>query len=97
MEVGVSPLRKVSLETSPGCLPSPHLYLFKGMLYANSEVILAERCALATVDPIALKYANYGMQITAITKRRAEWSLVDRMDLSTTSNATIPLPSVRLG
>ena len=52
------------------------------------KTIFKARCGLATADAISAKYPNYAAHIINIIERRAEWSMVDRMELSLRGNNT---------
>ena len=67
----------------------PHLLrLFKAMMYAEDEEELTDRCAAITTDPISVRYPQFVAHINSILSRRAEWSLVDRLNLSIRGNNT---------
>lgn len=61
----------------------PHLlHLFKAITYAEEDGVLTDRCAMVSTDAISIKYPQLVTHIDNIIGRRAEWSLVDRLDLS---------------
>ena len=60
------------------------LHLFK----AEEEGVLTDRCALISTDAISIKYPRFVTHIDNIIGRRAEWSLVDRLDPSVRGHNT---------
>ena len=67
----------------------PHLlHLFKAMMYAEDEGALNDRCAAITTDAISITYPQFVAHVNNILSRRAEWTLVDRLNLSIRGNHT---------